>query len=82
MNGGSETPVDTVDTTDDEIAPDAEPSISAPVTQEGNQRSISYEEFDPKGTLALILVYLVILGMMWVFMYFVEFLGNGPTIIG
>jgi hypothetical protein len=82
MNGGSETPVDTVDTTDGEIAPDAERSISAPVTQEGNQRSISYEEFDPKGTLALILVYLVVLGVMWVFMYFVEFLGNELVVVG
>jgi hypothetical protein len=79
MNGGSETPVDTVD---GKVAPDAERSVSAPVTQEGNQRSISYEEFDPKGTLALILAYLVVLGVMWVFMYFVEFLGNELVVVG
>nr|WP_188787952.1 cytochrome oxidase [Halobellus salinus] len=43
---------------------------------------MSHEEFDPKGTLALILVYFAILVGMWVFMYFVEFLGNGLTVVG
>ena len=43
---------------------------------------IEHDEFDPKGTLAVILVYFGILVAMWVFMYFVEFLGNDLTIIG
>ncbi|PSP53163.1 hypothetical protein BRC67_02430 [Halobacteriales archaeon QH_3_68_24] len=43
---------------------------------------VGHDEFDPTGTLSLVLVYLGILGVMWVFMYFVEFLNNGPTVIG
>jgi len=43
---------------------------------------IGHDEFDPTGTLGLVLVYLGILVVMWVFMYFVEFLNNGPTVIG
>ncbi len=45
-------------------------------------REIGHDEFDPKGTLALILVYFAILVVMWIFMYFVEFLGNELTVIG
>lgn len=40
------------------------------------------EEFDPKGTLAIIMVYFGILVVMWFFMYFVEFLGNELVVIG
>jgi len=43
---------------------------------------IDHDEYDPWGTLSLLLVYLAIISLMWVFMYFVEFLGNGPTVIG
>jgi halocyanin-like protein len=43
---------------------------------------LGHDEFDPTGTLALVVVYFVILLVMWVFMYFVEFLGRGPTVIG
>jgi len=48
----------------------------------GVVREIGHDEFDPVGTLALILLYLAILVVMWFFMYFVEFLGNGPTVVG
>ena len=44
-------------------------------------REIGHDEYDPKGTLALIGVYFVILLVMWVFMYFVEFLGNELTVM-
>ncbi len=50
--------------------------------EDGVVREIGHDEFDPVGTLALILVYLAILVVMWFFMYFVEFLGNGPTVVG
>lgn len=40
------------------------------------------DEFDPIGTLALIAVYFAVLAIMWVLMYFVEFAGNGPTVVG
>jgi halocyanin-like protein len=43
---------------------------------------IGHDEYDPVGTATLIVGYLAILVLMWVFMYFVEFLGNGPTVIG
>ena len=40
------------------------------------------ESFDPIGTLALILVYFVILVSMWVYIYFIEFLGRDFTVVG
>jgi hypothetical protein len=43
---------------------------------------IHHDEFDPTGTASLIIAYFLILVVMWVFVYFVEFLGGGPTIIG
>jgi len=43
---------------------------------------IGHDEFDPVGTLTLITVYFLILVGMWVLTYFVEFLGNGPTVVG
>jgi len=48
----------------------------------GIVRDIGHDEFDPTGTAALLVGYFLILVLMWVFMYFVEFLGNGPTVIG
>jgi halocyanin-like protein len=42
---------------------------------------LDHDEFDPKGTLSLVLLYLAILVLMWFVMYFVEFLG-GPTVVG
>ncbi len=61
---------------------EAEPSVSAATGQEEIQRELSHEEYDPKGTLALILIYFAILMAMWVFMYFVEFLGNELVVVG
>ncbi|USZ69430.1 hypothetical protein NGM10_06770 [Halorussus salilacus] len=46
------------------------------------EREIGHDEFDPVGTLTLILAYFAILVVMWVFMYFVEFLGRGITVVG
>jgi hypothetical protein len=46
------------------------------------EREIGHDEFDPKGTLALITIYFLILVVLWVFMYFVEFLGNDLTVVG
>jgi halocyanin-like protein len=43
---------------------------------------IGHDEFDPTGTAGLIVLYFLIIVAMWLFMYFVEFLGNGPTVIG
>lgn len=44
-------------------------------------RKIGLEEFQPKGTLTLVLLYFVIILLMWLFMYFVEFAGNAPSIL-
>jgi hypothetical protein len=51
-------------------------------TDQEVDRTLSHDEFDPVGTVVLIVGYFVILVAMWVFMYFVEFLGRGPTVIG
>jgi halocyanin-like protein len=53
-----------------------------PDSEEGIEREIDHEEFDPTGTASLIALYFLILVGLWFFMYFVEFLGNGPTVIG
>ena len=50
--------------------------------EEQTVHELGHDEFDPNGTLALIAVYFVILLAMWVFMYFVEFLGNELTVVG
>jgi hypothetical protein len=47
-----------------------------------HEREIGHEEFDPVGTVVLITIYFLILVGMWIFTYFVEFLGNGPTVVG
>lgn len=46
------------------------------------EREIGHDEFDPIGTASLIVIYFLILVVMWVFVYFIEFLGGGPTVIG
>jgi hypothetical protein len=46
------------------------------------KREIGHDEFDPKGTLALITIYFIILVVLWIFMYFVEFVGNDLTVVG
>jgi len=49
---------------------------------DGIEREIDHDEFDPIGTVILIGMYMLILIIMWTLMYFVEFLGHGPSIIG
>jgi len=48
----------------------------------GIVRRIDHDDFDPVGTLVLIAIYMAIVGVMWVFMYFVEFLGGDLSVIG
>lgn len=45
------------------------------------EREITIEEYNPKGTLTLTLIYFAIVVLMWIFMFFVEFGGNAPSII-
>ncbi|MEY7850423.1 hypothetical protein AB7C87_14645 [Natrarchaeobius sp. A-rgal3] len=45
-------------------------------------REIGHDEYDPVGTLALITLYFLVLIALWFFVYFVEFLGNDPTVVG
>lgn len=45
-------------------------------------REIDHDEYNPVGTLALITLYFLILLFMWVFVYFVEFLGRDLTVVG
>jgi halocyanin-like protein len=48
----------------------------------GVVEEIAHDEFNPFGTAWLVALYFLILLVMWVFVYFVEFLGNGPTVVG
>lgn len=50
--------------------------------QQTQTQELDQDEFDPVGTLTLIGLYFLILLAMWIFMYFVEFLGNDPTVVG
>ncbi|MFB6092551.1 MAG: halocyanin domain-containing protein [Haloquadratum sp.] len=59
---------------------EAEPIPEAPA--EEPVEKLGHDEYDPYGTAALVVLYFLILVGLWVFMYFVEFLGNGPTVIG
>jgi halocyanin-like protein len=43
---------------------------------------LGHHDFDPIGTASAIVLYFAILVLMWVFIYFIEFLGRGPTVIG
>ena len=52
------------------------------MTTDGLEREIGHEEYDPIGTLTLIALYFLLVAIMWVFIYFVEFLDGGPTVIG
>lgn len=44
--------------------------------------SADADAFDPVGTLAVLAIYFVVIGLAWLFMYFVEFLGTGPRVVG
>jgi len=46
------------------------------------ETEIGHDDYDPVGTLSLVAIYFLILVGMWAFTYFIEFLGNGPTIVG
>lgn len=60
----------------------AERTPSESVFESAVIREFGHDEFNPTGTATLIAIYVGIIGLLWVFMYFVEFLGGGPTVIG
>ena len=43
------------------------------------EQEIGHDEYDPTGTAALVVFYLIIITFMWVFMYFVEFLARATV---
>jgi hypothetical protein len=49
---------------------------------EAETESVDHDAFDPVGAAALLAVYFLVVTLTWLFMYFVEFLGNGPTVVG
>jgi hypothetical protein len=67
--------------TDASVA-EAPGEVESETATEQPTEEVDPESFDPVGTLALILIYFAILAVAWVVMYFVEFLGNGPTVVG
>ena len=60
----------------------ATPTPDESVFESSVVRDLGHDEFDPYGTATLIVIYVGIISLLWVFMYFVEFLGGGPTVIG
>jgi len=54
-----------------------ESDVSADETE-----SVDHDAVDPVGTGTIIAVYFAVIALAWLFMYFVEFLGNGPTVVG
>jgi len=44
--------------------------------------AVDHDAFDPRGTGTLLALYFAVIALMWLFMYFVEFLGNGPSVVG
>jgi len=52
-----------------EGAPEVEPAVE-----------VGHDEFDPWGTASLVAAYFVLIALLWVFMYFVEFLGRVSVI--
>lgn len=52
-----------------------------PADREGPDGAGASEDFTPRGTALLLGLYMLILALLWCFMYFVEFIGRGPTII-
>lgn len=46
------------------------------------RREIDHDDYDPIGTLTLIAIYFLILVFLWIFIYFVEFLGRDLTVVG
>jgi hypothetical protein len=55
--------------------------LEAP-TAETPERELAHHEFDPVGTAILIALYFLVVTGLWLFMYFAEFLGSGPTVVG
>lgn len=49
---------------------------------ESEMESVDKDVFDPIGTATLLAVYFLVVTLTWLFMYFVEFLGSGPTVVG
>jgi halocyanin-like protein len=69
----------------DRPSPAAAPAEREPaesVFETGVVTELGHDEFDPYGTATLVAIYTAIIGLLWVFMYFIEFLGGGPTVIG
>lgn len=60
---------------------DAPTMLEAP-EDDGPFRRLDHDEYDPVGTALLLFGYFLVLSTMWGFMYFVEFVGNGPTVVG
>lgn len=46
------------------------------------EREIGLEEFTPIGTATLVAIYFLILVVLWVFTYYIEFLGRDVTVVG
>ncbi|WP_276270789.1 halocyanin domain-containing protein [Haloarcula litorea] len=53
-----------------------EPTAVTEAAETDTAVELDHEEYDPYGTAALVAFYFVLVALLWVFMYFVEFLGR------
>jgi halocyanin-like protein len=66
----------------DEVNAVEGPAVESSMAEEHVEETVDHDEFNPKGTAALLIGYFLVLVVMWFLMYFVEFIGGGPTIVG
>ncbi|HKK45376.1 MAG TPA: hypothetical protein VJ964_07635 [Balneolaceae bacterium] len=63
--------------TPEEYPPKGDGTIGNPKVDQ----KVSVDDYKPKGTLTLALIYFLIVVLMWIFMYFGEFANHGPSIM-
>ena len=71
---------------EDETTPELGTTHGGPMYEaevdEREAGSVDHDAFDPVGTGTLLVGYFLLVALLWLFMYFVEFLGNGPKVVG
>ncbi|MDY6776226.1 hypothetical protein ACEU6E_06115 [Halorutilales archaeon Cl-col2-1] len=51
------------------------------MSSEEIERELGHDDFTPSGTATLVAIYFLILVFLWIWVYFLEFLGR-PSVIG
>ena len=58
------------------------PQVTELALARGRKQELDHDGFNPIGTAGLLVGYFLLLLVLWGLMYFVQFLGNGPTVTG